>query len=124
MSRPARTAGALPIKSGVRLHVEPAVSREEAAKFTNGCNHALGIQPGRRRVKHFSHFDTRVASLPAPEPDHACAELVGHIGAMQSVGWKGVRPQMAKALLILAQMARRDGYSLRVVAETALLDVP
>lgn len=73
------------------------------------------------RIRRISQFDSRLSALPAPEPADACAEIFTIIGSMQAADWRGVRPQMARLLTILTLMARRDGYSLRVVAETALI---
>jgi len=109
------------IKSGVKPLVEPAMGKREAALFRKNCSKALHVKPcSLIRLKHFSHFDTQVAQLATMDPTEACGASVVLLGDMQRAGWRGIRPQLASLLLLLAKMARRDGYSIRVVAETAL----
>jgi hypothetical protein len=119
--RQARTNGGVRIRSGCKPSSDPALSREESRLFNERLNATLGTRSAPRRLKHFSHFDAAMSAKgPEVSPEQACQSLAVLIGQCVASEWKGVRPQLAKALVVIAQMAKRDGYSLRVVAETAV----
>ncbi len=107
--------------SGKKLHDAP-LSKAEIKDLNARLNGALGIkQPNREKsICHFSHFDSAVAELSTLSTEEALSRFVVLIAECSGHNWRGIRPQLARILLVLSQMARRDGYSLRVVAETAL----
>ena len=122
MSRPARSAGGMKILSGVKPHEHKPLSRAESKEFCAHMNGVLGITFSKKNhaLRHFSHFDEAVASLGSLPTAEACQKAVALLGECVTRDWRGVRPQLASLLLVITQMARRDGYNLRVVAETAL----
>jgi hypothetical protein len=116
----AMSGGGMRRFSGKKSHDAP-LSKAELKEFNSHCNCALGHQPRREKsIRHFSHFDSAISSLSTLSPEEALQKSVALLGEMSTVGFRGVRPQLARLLVVLAQLARRDGYSLRVVAETAL----
>lgn len=117
----ARSAGGEPITCGCREHLEPAVSRAEARVFNAHLSRSLGSFSPRRKCRHFSHFDSAIAEAPAVTHEEATRKLCILVGECAAANFRGVRPQLSALLVVLASMARRDGYSLRVLADTALL---
>ena len=107
--------------SGKKLHDAP-MSKAEIKELNARLNGALGLsQPNREKsIRHFSHFDSAVAELATLSPEEALQKAVVLLGEMSAMGFRGIRPQLARLLVVLARLARRDGYSLRVVAETAI----
>lgn len=107
------------ITAGVKPHSDPAISRKDAHDMAEALSLRLGEQKSRRHsLKHFSDFDSAVPD--GTDPTAASTQAVVLLGDCTRQQWRGIRPQLASLLLLVAQMAKRDGYSLRVVAETAL----
>ncbi len=120
MTRSARSAGGLPIVSGRKPLHEPPISRQEAKEFARTLReHTAPNAPSTRPVRHFSQFDEALARLAIPTADEATQRAVVLLGECATADWRGVRPQLASLLTLIGRMARRDGYSLRVVAQTA-----
>lgn len=120
MKSDARKSGGVRIVAGQPSRPEREFSEAELNDFGRKCDDRLGVGAVKRpRIRHFSHFDSLVADLGALEPEVACQKAVVLLGELQSAGWRGVRPQLASFLVLLTQIAQRDGYSLRVVAQTA-----
>ena len=116
----AMSGGGMRRFAGKKSHDAP-LSKAEIKEFNSHCNCALGHQPRREKsIRHFSHFDSAVAELSSLSPEEALSRAVVLLGECSGRQWRGVRPQLARLLLVISQMARRDGYSLRVVAESAL----
>jgi len=117
----AHSNGGMPIKCGCREHRARAFSRKEAKEFAKALSGKLALLPPARKCRHFSHFDEAIARLETISSEDATNLILVCLGECASNGFRGVRPQLSMMLAVLARLARRDGYSLRVVAETALL---
>lgn len=116
-----------PLRSGKKdVPAERAIGPREAQEITRACRKRLG-EPRRLHqsiLRHFSHYDQAVSELPPITPEEACAQAIVYLGQIQSSNWRGIRPQLARLVLLIARAARQDGYNLRVAAETSLSYIP
>ena len=116
----ANSCGGMRRLAGKRRHDDAPLSRAEIKEFNSHLNGALHIDQSRRSLRHFSHFDSAISELSSLSPEESLQRAVVLLGEMSALGFRGVRPQLARLLVVLTQIARHDGYSLRVVAETAM----
>lgn len=78
------------------------------------------LRHGAIRIKTFSGFDSAVVSdLDTILPEQAIAESVSILADIQRVRGRGVRKQLGRLLIVVAKLAKSDGYSFRAVAESA-----
>src|SRR5690606_1769326 len=119
--RSARSAGGLPVKSGKKFRADKPVDRREAQILRDYFSSHHGDFAGRKKLKRFSEFDSYVGNGTPLTASDAANQATEILCSLVEHGYRGIRPQLAYILLLVARLAKHDGYSLRVVADTAIL---
>lgn len=121
MNRAPRTSGAIPIRSGVKSPRAKALTRAEARDFLAHLDEALGntAAPRQRKLRHFSDLDSIIAKVRPLTSDEATDQALDTLCALREKGFHGIRKELTYLLILAARLARHDGYSLRVLADSS-----